>query len=277
MRFGKTRGRRVAVLALLGMGAAAATALAAGGVSTSSKSKLIGHAGAVAAKCPKGKRAIGGGFAVPAAGIAQQDYPGGGRVWGVESYNPGPTNRKLTAYARCEPKGSGPLTVVSKSVTTSRSGPDPVLTSPVATCPAGTHVLSGGYKVRPPYTSGGGDKGEIAVFESRRTSSRSWRAKGGNEGKPTALVAFALCAGNGRGAVTQGSASQSVTGPSTTATASCPAGQHTIGGGFRVPSNAGIPRVQFSKPSGARDWKVNFGTTSPTAQKVTAYAYCEKG
>ncbi len=261
------------VLTAMVFAAAATAALAAGGVSTASKSRTFVGTGAAAAPCPRGKRAVGGGFSVPVGAIAQQEFPAGGSRWRVESYNLASSTGVMTAYARCEPKAKDKL----KRVTKAKRSRDPATPVAVASCPRGTHVLSGGFKVSPPYDPDGGDAGEIAVFESRRISTRKWRVSGINQGDPTKLIAYAVCGDDSRGAVSQAANDAVVSAQSTKVTAGCQAGSHTTGGGFKVPAGGAsdIPMARVSKPGGSRDWIVTFLTRGPTG-KVFSYAYCER-
>jgi hypothetical protein len=255
-------------MALIGVG----TALAAGGVSTVSVSRSFKKTAATSARCPKGEHALGGGFSLPSHGIAQQSFPAG-RRWKLEAFNFEDGTSTMRAFARCEPTGSGALKVVKRSKRTS----EPAVPTVTAKCPRRSHVVSGGYKVSPPFDPNGSDAGEIAVFESRRVSARTWRVKGENVGDATNLVAYALCRSNRHGSTSQVANSAVIAAAVTSVTAGCPAGTHSTGGGFKAPLPPGdrSPVVSASKPKGQRNWTATYVAGTGESGKVVSYAYCD--
>jgi hypothetical protein len=151
--------------------------------------------------------------------------------------------------------------------------------SVTATCPKGEHVSFGGlvaeFKAPP-----NAPKHPVVFPEGmRRTAPDRWTVFG-QSGVPdigSRLTAIAYC---DRGAV-PGTASNTVavaehrTG---SATATCPAGQVVVGGGY----NSGASRahlelmVRLERPTPTQ-WRVILRNIAPRATKITAIAYCAAG
>jgi hypothetical protein len=261
----------------------AATAMAAGGITIVHKTSAApGGASQRSVKCSKSDHAIAGGFAVPEGqNFAQQSNPSGDRGWHVEALtSPG----DMTAYALCEHASARKLKRVSKTLKFP-AGDSPDLTierSVKAKCPKGWKVISGGWKVDPPYApmtmKAPQQKGEIAVDASKRVKSRIWKVHGGNDGRPTDLIAYAICEKANFSAVQQ--VAEKVDTPSTdsySAIAECPPSTHVVGGGFQVKpdeSGADLPFVSANRPASATQWKAT-QITNYLDSSLTSFAECE--
>jgi hypothetical protein len=95
--------------------------------------------------CPTGTTPVGGGFSTPifphSVMVAFQSYRSGPQTWSVAAIGP-PEPGAVTATAYCR-KTPRPVAEVTASVTLADSG-DVASTS--ATCPVGTHLISGGFQ-----------------------------------------------------------------------------------------------------------------------------------
>jgi hypothetical protein len=142
--------------------------------------------------CPKGSRAIGGGFATDGSVITLTSKRSGGRSWKVLGVNitdlggSGPAS--LTAYAYC--KSPGPKLVAASKDTTLSS--DFVATT--VRCPNGGRALSGGFDghfklVNNEITAAG-------ALDSKRTDrGHSWTTKALSVSSPNeaTLTTYAYC------------------------------------------------------------------------------------
>jgi hypothetical protein len=168
------------------------------GVEKASTMVHAGGKGSATAKCPRGTRAIAGGFATRYNGdkitgnLVYESRRLGQRKWrasAVHTFGPqagGPT--KLTAIAYC---GDSPrLKTVSDSTHLSKSHPKG---SATAKCPHGTRAVSGGFKSTTFQDMGGPTS--AVPRSSRLASARSWRSATGRvTGGSFKWTAYAYCA-----------------------------------------------------------------------------------
>jgi hypothetical protein len=102
---------------------------------------------AATANCPAGTTPVGGGWSAPILGdrilAPFQSYRSGPQTWSVAAGTTPSTSGAVTATAYCR-RTPKPVTVASASVTTpAESG---AVVSVSATCPTGTHLISGGFR-----------------------------------------------------------------------------------------------------------------------------------
>jgi len=151
--------------------------------------------------------------------------------------------------------------------------------SATATCPKGEHVSFGGVvaEFKPPANA----SNHPLVFPEgmRRTAPDRWTVSGqsGTPGIGSRLTSIAYC---DRGAV-PGTASSTVsvaahrTG---SATATCPAGEVVVGGGYDSGASLHhlelMVRLERTTPT---QWRVILRNIAPRATKITALAYCGSG
>jgi hypothetical protein len=142
--------------------------------------------------------------------------------------------------------------------------------SVTATCPAGRHLISGGFQ-QTNFTSKGGD----FVTQSQAVGNNAWMATGsafGNFGGQLAAIAYCV---KGKSTWQEVSAAATIN-PGANATATtppCPAGRRVVAGGFNTSpagavffGNGSINPDQSFSASG-----FNQGTAPAT---ITGYAYC---
>jgi hypothetical protein len=267
-------------LAVFTLGLVVATASAGGsGITMVKKTTTNTNMGPSTrtAECPTSDHVLGGGFSAPDGSIAQQTMPVGSSGWKAETLSsPGDSS----AYALCEQASLRVVKTVSNSVTVPASGGSTTERAVVATCPNGWQVISGGYAVVPPFSSG--SDGEIAVDTSMRTSTRTWKVHGGNDGTPTDLKAYAMCEKKDTSQIQQMSRTRPVTSATPVVSmARCPKGSHVVGGGFQIkPDESGgsFPVVNMSRPRDSQRWKTRLGFPSQSSSSsLTSFAECESG
>jgi hypothetical protein len=152
------------------------------------------NTGTATAKCPRGAKAVSGGFDNP-----DFDVPGsyedqtrivpyasrrqGGRKWGIEAANFGGAEGTLVAYVYCREDAA--LDVKKKSVTLSPPLDQVVADAATAKCPKGHRVVSGGFDV---------DEIDAPVLASKKRGGRKWQVRA-SAGYPNTvkLTAFAYC------------------------------------------------------------------------------------
>jgi hypothetical protein len=173
-----------------------------------------------------------------------------------------------------KPVLQGPVVTVTAMGNTA-SGFDEDSTA-VATCPTGTVALGGGFST--PFDSATA----LAVFNSYRSGANSWTVDAVRFTGAGAATAFAYCRRASR-PISDVTATGTIPdgGQSGSASATCPAGSHLIGGGFqssRAP--AGTVAYARSNMSTASDtWSlvdVN-GSGASGSRTITAHAYCLPG
>ena len=190
----------------------------------------------------------------------------------------------LTAFARCESNKLGQIaTVISGSATV----PSGQLADLVLNCPAGTHVVSGGY-------SGTGlasyvnslNNFRILVLQSRRTAVNQWTISAlENSLVPASgnISVSALCERDAKGRSIGEISTFSGFGNVSRASGdpACPSKQHVVSGGYALsPTTSAIPVVGIDEfePSGKSAWHLGLHTVGPqpAGSAVATYAYCAK-
>jgi hypothetical protein len=255
------------------------------------------------ATCPKGTHVSGGGFSVSPAysaggtdtfsddtgtrSVHLQSQSAGNRRWtaGAAAFSSPTVAGSLSAIARCERNDLGRL-----AVTLSGSSIIPVGqgNTTTLTCPAGTHVLTGGFAGSPPGNLADPAGRRLIITESRRVSNSTWEIRAINPlGAPSVatLSTNAVCERNRKRGVFENSAViPIIDNGRTSLTAPCPSKKHhVVGGGFLVsPFSSPIPGVGIDQhqPAGRRTWQVGlheFPTFPlPTGSLLTTYAYCKR-
>jgi hypothetical protein len=146
----------------------------------------------------------------------------------------------------------------------------------VVRCPAGTVVLGGGFST--PYSA----ENALGVFNSYRSGTDSWTVDAARFRGSGAATAFAYCRKSARSIIDIPGTGTIPDGElSGTASATCPAGAHLIGGGFqssRAPAfSLGYPLTNMS--SAPETWSLVDQNSSGAsgARTITAHAYCLTG
>jgi hypothetical protein len=264
---------------------------------------LPGTQQSATATCAKGTHISGGGFSVSptysASGtdafgddtgtrsIHLQSQSAGNRRWtaGAAAFTSPTVAGTLSAIARCERNDLGRL-----AVTLSGSTIIPVSQGSTTTlnCPAGTHVLTGGFAGSPPGNLADPTGRRLVITESRRVSNSTWEIRAVNPlGAPSVatLSTNVICERNGKRGVIENSAVTPITDNGrTSAMVPCPGKKHhVVGGGFLVsPFTSPSPAVGIDQhqPAGRRSWQVGlheFPTfLLPTGSLLTTYAYCKR-
>jgi len=150
--------------------------------------------GSATAKCPRGTKAVSGGFDTPDF-VVTGDYENdsritpyasrrqGGRKWTVEAANYAGAEGTLVASVYC--REGHALDKKKKTVTVEGDPATGVVGEAVAKCPKGTRVVSGGFDL-------GGAEGDLLA--SRKRGGRKWLASA-SVGFPLTreLTTFAYC------------------------------------------------------------------------------------
>ncbi len=168
----------------------------AAGMITKSRSAVLrgapGSSKTLTVRCPKGSEAVAGGYRLTnhisetgptSALLPYSSLRAGKRRWRVSAYKVGPPNRaeRLTAVASCR-RGTAPVSVgVARSTVTNLGGGtsgDGVfsLASLTASCPAGTHALSGGFRIsiNGAAAAAAADGPPVTGVFGSRASARGW-------------------------------------------------------------------------------------------------------
>jgi hypothetical protein len=272
------RARRFLGAALLAAALLGLTAQGAGAViKTRSHSLDINPGGtrSVAATCAPGTVPVSAGFRVegftPVKGgivpFSSQRTAIGSSTTG-RNVSPS-VSGTLTALAYCD---TDPRTIVTRTAQTALPVNKPRTTS--ASCPPGTTILSGGYKVL------NGSQNTGAAFRSRKVKN-GWHVAGYNGGPGQAtLRVFAYCQKNVPQLVTR---TASLTIPKEkmgSVQAKCPPATVPIAGGFDghlvlgspTPSGA-IPLTSMRTTAG---WQITaFSASQSQGSHLTGFVYCE--
>jgi hypothetical protein len=196
-----------------------------------------------------------------------------------------PTAGTLTAIARCENATLGKL---AGTVSGSSTIPVDQGTTVDLHCPAGSHVLTGGFAGSPPGDLAAPAGQRLIIVESRRIDTTTWEVRAVNPlGAPgtATLATSVVCEKNSKLGVTEASGvAPIVDNGRASATGTC-AGkkQHVVGGGFLVsPFTSPSPAVGIdqTQPVGNKSWQVGLYEYPtfllPPGSFLTAYAYCKK-
>ena len=231
--------------------------------------------------CPKGTRAIGGGYRLPKVNAAGKDVSAllpylsrkeGPRSWKVAAYKLGGGSAQvaLVAYARCL-RGASPLKIATAHGTLVGNGGKAGLNvrSASAKCPRGSHPISGGYRLSINDLSGAGDApAEAALSSARRYG--AWRVSAVRiaPGKGR-LTAFGYCGTIGMRNQRVNVALQFKTHSQSARASRCPRNWALVGGGF-------VARLVVTK-SIAVALPISSGPLSPRRWGVTAFAEADPG
>ncbi len=148
--------------------------------------------------------------------------------------------------------------------------------SAIATCPARSRVVSGGFKI----VQGAG--GGLIAFESRRIGIRQWKAsavQATNMPLPATLTSFAYCRKHSPKIAAVSATGSAPVGAVGSATASCPAGRKAIAGGFAAQisvdtDQSAVPLTSMRVTP--RSWVATGRSTGGNPASVTSYAYCAR-
>ena len=178
---------------------------------------------------------------------------------------PPTTPRTVTVQAVCGPD-PGKVAAVRAPVQVNPGQAQ----SAVATCPAGRHLISGGFQ-QTNFTSKGGD----FVTQSQAVGNNAWSATGSAFGSfGGQLFAVAYCV-KGKSSWQEVSASAAID-PGATATATtppCPAGRRVVAGGFNT-SPAGAVFFGNGALNPDQSFSASGYNRSTAPATITGYAYC---
>jgi hypothetical protein len=263
-----------------------------------------GSTQAATANCTGKTHISGGGYAVapnfvPTGGVSGSGLrsttgitnPVGPSSWTASSsaWATPPASGQLTAYARCESNTLGTLAVSLSGSATVVPGD---LNTATINCPAGTHVLTGGY-------AGPGlgtftfnlQSKRFFILQSQRTGAGQWTVTVGNNPNspsPATISFYALCEQNKKGvSITESSSAAPINDAQrATADASCTGKTHVVSGGFvlsPIPTGAGsIPTAEIDEfqPVSKTTWHLGLHELEPFStapgSTVTDTAYCKK-
>ena len=230
--------------------------------------------GSATSVCPKGEHVAFGGLAGEYKNRTAV-LPEGARLtatdrWTVFAWNNVPNSKglHLTSVAYCG--HGGPLRVASKTVPFAGG----VVTA-VATCPAGTVVVGGGYN------SGASIKNQEMLVQLDRRSSNQWQVTMRNFGAATTLTADAYCATGAAPKVVASAAvtlTDSLNKKPSTARATCPKGTVLVGGGLRTGpvkplSTSFVAVLDWVAPTSTQ-WAVTAIDSIAYPSTLEAFAYC---
>jgi hypothetical protein len=265
-----------------GISAVAATAfvlLAAvpTGAAAKSASTTIASAqlGTVTAKCPRGKRATGGGFTTGTAPgfssfVLYESRKIGQRSWRVSAHNNSLNTQTLTAFAYCQNKEAAPKTS-EESATVQANGAN-LRPSANAICGRGEKVQSGGLLATAPPVGFGI---LLAISDSARIGKKTWRAGGVYSSGSTTLTSYAYCAEGNALKERTGSTGNGGNGVSITATsAACKRGTRPLAGGFTQPATTTGPSNvnPFESARVGRQWRASMYANPGST--LIAVGYC---
>ena len=288
------RGERGACALIGGIALVAMLALGAGtawGLTTRTASTTVGpspDASSTAAKCPRGKKVISGGFNNPGFADLTSGSPGlfayashksRGRRWTVAAQNDNNGAGTEKAFVYCGNADSLSTRWVSATVPNMGTRHRTL----TARCPRGSQAISGGFD-NPGFTEDGG--AGFFPFVSKQYRLRGWRVSVELfRPAPATLKVFAYCRASGGVQTRSASATVATTGSQTaSATASCKPGERLISGGYsttseQFPGGSIGPDLWYygSHKSGRRGWKVSAFHNGGAVEdgRFKALAYCE--
>ena len=278
-------------------------------VSATKSTSADGELATVAATCPAGKIAVGGGFTSPllVSGTTLTDlyivYESrriGDNSWevsgGREHSGGAAPSVPLTATVDCrsttlstkKPKKASAakkkkrkvlrVSEVSATGATAATGEQ---SSATATCPAGTQAIGGGYSSSPPPHLTGSNTFPV-FFANYRSRPTSWLATFTESGNtPRSVTSYAYCAAG----LKLGETSSSFTVPASTMAGiasktlpspSCPKGLALLGGGFNSSAPASMGPLPIWTKSGAAGptWEIGMYNVSLVQDSLTSFGYC---
>ena len=156
--------------------------------------EVSGVTGSVVARCPRGSRAISGGFDDPdfdgSTGrpvIAYQSRRAGKRRWRVVGQRVSPEIGELSAHVRCARAKAPKVARAQATLDPMASG----ATRIVARCKRGRRAISGGFESDAPPLPG---KGSVVLIRAlRKLGQRRWMVSVAATGIETTVTAYAYC------------------------------------------------------------------------------------
>jgi hypothetical protein len=235
------------------------------------------------AKCPKGSRAISGGFTVQFDGYAGlviwESRRVSNRGWRVSATKDGVPSRVLVAYAYCRkrfPKISTKF--ASRSIPATKNAE----AQASAACPAGKTAISGGFLLPAPNLADPMPHFNL-MRQSLRDAGQSWTATASNiTGDPGQSVRSEVyCAKRPKLRHVSATAplAHNAYESATVASANCRGARKTQSGGFTTANSAGaiagIGMLTGFRRSGKKAWSLSTTTLSLTATDTMAVdGYC---
>jgi hypothetical protein len=278
--------RAIAISLLFAIGLAALVGTVAWGskLKTTSSSTSVESADAkpVSATCPRGTKAISGGFAgeyddldpMSPAVAPIGSRPSDKRDWEARAFNRSGFTGELIAFAYCRDeklKGRSESVVLEPP-----PGPGANTVSLTPTCPSGTKAVSGGFD-NPDAFAMGSSGALVFPYRSLMRGQRRWLAAASNvSNEKTTFKAFIRCR-DGESLKTKRNSEAAETDEGFDLAARCARKQRVVSGGFDLeePYVGGLgPTVFESRKQGKRGWTVS-GVNTGEAVTVTAFAYCE--
>jgi len=235
-----------------------------------------GAQGAVSAKCPRGEHVSFGGVVAefsPPPGSGPYMFPTGMRrtandQWTVYGKNETDLlGSRLTSIAYCDHGAVSRVASKTVSLPGLRSG------SAIATCPAGTFVVGGGFN------SGAAPNHLAAVAHLDRASPTQWIVTMINLfPAATTITAIAYCSSS-TALTTVSNIVQVAARRSGTVRVSCPGGLSLVFGGLLASSAASAGHLAFALPFGwnaasTTQWVVSGYNIGDRPAFLTAIAYC---
>jgi hypothetical protein len=207
---------------------------------------------------------ISGGFDAVEGNPAPVSRALGNRAWLVRTFD-----SSFTGYAYCSKTMRASHAHNSVDVT------DTVNTSVDATCPSGTRVVSGGYRMANP-----GGQSNSPIYSTFASGQRKWSILALLSDVPNSLKAFAYCA-DAPPVTIRTATGAAPSNDSGTATVSCKSGEELLSGGYETTPtpdwhNTDGPDtfIHSSSRSGVRAWTVSAFNYSSVAGQLVAYAIC---
>jgi hypothetical protein len=238
---------------------------------------------ATSATCPRGTKAISGGF----EGEDDLDDPMSGTIATIGSSRSGRRGWEARGFSRAAFPGDLTVYVYCRAEKVKERServlldppPDPGLhtESLTAKCPRGTKAVSGGFD-NPDAFSMGSSGAFMFTYESSKQGKRRWIASASNRSnEETTYEAFVYCR---EGPKLRTKRRQGTVGSDEEfeIVAKCGRQQRVVSGGFELGEpeldGEGSSAVE-SRKLGKRRWIVA-GTNTADATTVTAFAYCER-
>jgi hypothetical protein len=279
-------------------------------VSATKSTSADGELATVAATCPAGKIAVGGGFTSPLLisettltdlYIVYESRRLGDNAWqvsaGREHSSGAAPSVPLTAIADCrsttltpkkakrastaKKKKKRKLLRVTEVSATGVSAGNIQQSTASAVCPAGTQAIGGGFSSSPAPMLTGSNSFPV-FFANYRSSPTTWFSGFTNSGSINhTATSYAYCAAGLKlketsAAFTVPASSMAGIQSKTLPTPSCPKGLALLGGGFNsTPPMAGGPLPIWTRfgPAGPT-WEVGMYNVSPVTDDLTSLAYC---
>lgn len=246
----------------------------------------FGTAGATAS-CPKGTRALSGGFSAPEfdnngrATVRYSSTRAGKRSWRVEAAGLGDSSGPIVAHAYCQ---KPPLRVRVARATTMLQPNS--MGSVTATCRKGEQAIGGGFG-SPQFELLGG--AHSLALGSHRAGRRAWRVEGFNpqfdESTPVVagdLSALAFCRRGGPRVFARSTqVSVDPSDPPVQVDSFCPQGSTAVSGGFdghiALTQNGftGTGAVGSMRLPYGSGWRTQVVSVSDQPSTGTGYAYCQ--